>query len=83
MSGQMRLFIPVDQTSPYAPPRRSGKRPEHLAGELDDLDLQHAERVIAAELNGAMAPRPCDCARSIEIRDEDEGRCLKCGRGPR
>jgi hypothetical protein len=59
---------------------------------LGDLDVAHAERVLASEggagdldrLQGEYAgevPRPCRCARPVVTVDDDgDRRCVRCGR---
>jgi hypothetical protein len=79
---QLSLFSQIPAVLNGSPFRPGGKRPEHLAGRLDDLDLEHAERVIAAETADAKPPPVCRCSRPLPIADMEIGviRCLKCGR---
>jgi hypothetical protein len=83
MPDQLALFSQIPAVLDGSPFRPSGKRPERLAGRLDDLDLEHAERVIAAETADATRPGVCPGhGREPQVDRDDDGisRCLQCGR---
>jgi len=66
--------------------RRSGSRPQPPLPDAGELDLDHAERVLAGEatqpLSGASASL-CSCERPVVDSNDDEATCVRCGRWTR